>query len=414
MQRNRSEIAELPPFDPLDPSIRDDPYPHYAQFRESRPVHLGLPPLPSLPRCHYVFRHADVAAILEDDRFGRERLKGGSGASSPLGAGSTVIRSVVRRMLLFADPPRHTRLRGLMEAAFSPRIHAAARQRADEVAPLLLEETLATPAPDLIVGLAIPLPVLVMSEVLGVPREDRLRIRQWSSEIVALTDLRSGEDVLERATRSTAEVVDYLRKLLRERRRKPSDDLLSRMISVREAGERLTDDEILANGVLLMAAGHETTVGLIGNGMKALLEHPAEARRLHLEPGLASRGVEELVRFDSPVQMTFRIAHEDVAIGSTTVRRGEAAALVIGSANRDPEAFPEPDRLDLSRAGSRHLAFGAGRHACLGSGVGRGEARAAFRAFARRLPDLDWDPAGATRADGVLFRVLSGLPVSMR
>ncbi len=399
--------AGLPPFNPVDPEFQGDPYPVYARYRSSDPVHLGLAPIPSLPRCHYVFRYADVAAVLRDNRFGRERLRAGTMAPSV----TTVIRKVARQMLLFADPPRHDRLRRVVEAAFSPELHARARRRADEIAPVLLDMALSQGTPDLVTGFAIPFPVLVMSEVLGIPAEERARIKRWSTDIVAVTDLRATDAALERASRAAAEVVEYLAALVRDRRRSPRDDLLSRLIAARVNGDALSDEEILANGLLILAAGHETTVGLISYGAKALLDHPDEAARLDGHPELVGRAVEELLRYVSPVQMTFRVARDRVELGGATIQPGEAVALVIGSANRDPEEFTDPDRLDVGRGARRHLAFGAGPHTCLGSTLARAEARAAFQALAPELGSLSYDPRSVTRSDNFLFRALATLHV---
>jgi len=400
----------LPPFNPVDPAFQADPYPVYARYREEDPVHLGVPPIPSMPRCHYVFRYADVSAVLKDERFGRERLRVGS--REP--AVATAIRRSARNMLLFADPPRHDRLRALMEAAFSPELHAFARRRAEELAPVLLDMALAEEEPDLVQGFAIPFPVLVMSEVLGIPAEERTKVKRWSADIVAITDLRSSADALVRATRATGEVVEYLSALLRERRRSPREDVLSRMISARVDGQALSDEEILANGVLFLAAGHETTVGLIGYGTQALLDHREETAKFASGEVAVTHVVEELLRYTSPVQMTFRIAHEAVAIGDAPVEPGDAVALVIGAANRDPAEFPEAGTLRLARGARRHLAFGGGTHHCLGSTVARAEARAAFRALAPVLGQLSYEPSRLARTDNFLFRALSAFPVAVR
>lgn len=400
----------LLPFNPVDPSFQADPFPVYATYRESDPVHLGMAPIPSMPRCHYVFRYTDVAAVLRDARFGRERLRAGRAAP----AVTTVIRKVARQMLLFADPPRHDRMRRVMEAAFSPELHARARRRADEIAPVLLDMALADAAPDLVSGFAMPFPVLVMSEVLGVPAEERARIKRWSADIVAITDLRSSDEALARASHATEEAVEYLASLIRERRLVPRDDVLSRMITVRVEGDQLTDEEVLANGVLFLAAGHETTVGLISYGIKALLDHPGEAARLEANPELVPRAVEELLRYVSPVQMTFRVAHERVELSGKVIEPGEGVALVLGSANRDPTEFADPDRLDIGRSARRHLAFGGGPHHCLGSTLARAEARAAFQTIAPMLESLAYDSNRVSRTENFLFRALASLPVRVR
>lgn len=397
-------------FDPTDPAFRADPYPTYRRYRAADPVHLGVPPIPSMPRCHYVFRHADVAALLRDARLGRARLR--AGAARP--DASTVIRKVARQMLLFTDPPRHARIRALMEAAFSPELHARARLRAEALAPVLLEMALAEESPDLVSGFAVPLPVLVMSEVLGIPEQDRPLVKRWSADIVAITDLRSSGAALARASRATAEVADYLAQLIRDRRRAPGECVLSRLITSRVEGEALSDDEILANAILFLAAGHETTVGLISEGILALLEHPDEAARLASDLALATKAVEELLRYTSPVQITFRVAHEALTVRDHAIAPGDAVALVLASANRDPDEFTLPERLQLTRATRRHLSFGSGAHHCLGSTVARVEAKAAFTAAAPLLAGMTYDLATVTRSGNFVFRALDALPVRMR
>jgi cytochrome P450 len=317
-------------------------------------------------------------------------------------------------MLLFADPPRHDRLRQLLESSFSPELHAFAIRRAEDLAPVLLDMALAEEAPDLVQGFAVPFPVLVMSEVLGIPAEERTRVKRWSTDIVAITDLRSSPDALARAMRATGEVAEYLGGLLRERRRSPREDILSRMISAHVDGQALSDEEIMANGILFLAAGHETTVGLLGYGTQALLDHRDEAARFASGEIPVTHVVEELLRYTSPVQMTFRIAHERVEFQGSTIEAGDAVALVIGSANRDPAEFPEAGSLRLGRGARRHLAFGAGAHHCLGSTVARAEARAAFRALAPLLGQMSYERSELRRTDNFLFRALSALPVRVR
>ncbi len=402
--------AQLPRFDPTDPAFRADPYPTYRRYRAADPVHLGVPPIPTMPRCHYVFRHADVAALLRDPRLGRARLRAGAGRPDA----STVIRKVARQMLLFTDPPRHERMRALMESAFSPELHARARLRAEALAPVLLEMALAEESPDLVSGFAVPLPVLVMSDVLGIPEEDRPLVKRWSTDIVAITDLRSSGAALARASRATEEVADYLSQLIRDRRRAPRECVLSRLITSRVDGEALTDDEILANAILFLAAGHETTVGLISEGLLALLEHPDEAARLADDLSLATKAVEELLRYTSPVQITFRVAHEALEVRDHAIAPGDAVALVLASANRDPDEFALPESLQLTRATRRHLSFGLGAHHCLGSTVARVEAKAAFTAAAPLLAGMSHDPAAVTRSGNFVFRALDTLPVRMR
>lgn len=404
---------ELAAFDPFASAFRADPYPRYADFRLVDPVHRGIAPMPSMPRCWYLFRYRDISAALQDDRFGRGRV-GPEGGSHEGGvpSASTVIRRVARRMVLFADPPRHERLRRALEAAWSPDLSKRVAERTGGLARELLDDLLQRPDGDLVGEFCLPLPVLVMSEALGVPASDRLRIRRWASLIVALTDIHEDEAALQDAARATAEVVEYLRDLLARRRKAPGTDLLSGMVAQSGGPDGLSDDEILANAVLLLAAGHETTVGLLGNGFKALLERRDLVRSLARRPALVGRAVEEMLRYDSPIQMTFRLAQSEVTIGDRTVARGEAVALILGAANRDPSVFPDPDDFRPERAPNAHVAFGGGRHTCYGAGLARREARAALAIALPHLHRIHL-AEGAEHSPNFLFRSLRRLPVTV-
>ncbi|MCH7564634.1 MAG: cytochrome P450 [Gemmatimonadetes bacterium] len=400
----------LPPFDPFSRDFRANPYPAYARYREADPVNLGVAPIPSLPRCWYVFRHKDVFDALKDDRLGRERVPTGRCVGAELPTTATVIRRVARRMVLFADPPRHHRLRAALDQAWSADLYTRAEARATELAEEMMEEAFQQERFDLMGSLCLPLPVLVIADVLGIPPEDRLRLKRWSHDIVTLSDLHQDRESLVRAGRATAEIVEYLRDVIERRRKRPTDDLLGRMIDV--AGEvGLDDEEVLANAVLLLVAGHETTVGLLGNGLLALLERPEEAERLRADRELIPKAVEEMLRYDSPVQMTFRLAHEDLEIGGVGVRRGDGVALILGAANRDPEVFDRPRRLDPARSPNPHLAFGGGFHTCYGSGLARREARVVFEVMLPKLGRLRLSKEPAVRSAQFIFRVLKTLPV---
>jgi cytochrome P450 len=356
-----------------------------------------------------VFRYAEVQAILRDGRYGRERTR--AGGADP--AFNTVIRRVARQMLLFADPPRHGRLRRVMTAAMSPELQARAVRRAGEFAPLLLDMALAEDAPDIVRHFAAPLPIMVMADLLGFPVDDHGLVKAWSTDIAAITDLRPSDKAVERSSRATMEAAEYLQALVGERRRRPQDDVLSRLIATRVEGERLSDGEILANALLLLVAGHETTVGLVGYAVKELLDRPALAADMDASDAGVTLAVEELLRFVSPVQMTFRVAHEPTEVAGVHIEPGDTMGLVLGSANRDPAEFVDPERLDLTRAARRHLAFGAGPHHCLGSTLARAEARAALQAVAPVLPSLSYDPTRLVRSDNFLFRALAELPVTV-
>ncbi len=404
-------MSDAPPqrFDPFSSSFQRDPYPIYDLFRGVDPIHRGRPPMPSMPTCWYLFRYRDVSSVLQDDRFGRDRT-GVADRSARVPSASTVIRRVVRRMVLFADPPRHTRMRRALELAWNKEISHRVSARSEELTASLIEELEARSGGDLMTDLCVPLPVLVMAQALGIPDSHRLRIKRWATSIIALTDLHEDEATLVEAARATAEVVEYLRDLLGYRKRYPGPDLLSRLVNMPEGESRLTEDEILANAVLLLAAGHETTVGLLGNGFLALLERPDVVTSLLERPALIPRAVEEMLRFDSPIQMTFRTAHEPVEVDGVRVARGESVALVMGSANRDPAVFPAPQLFNPERTPNAHLGFGGGPHNCYGSSLARREARAALTTLLGILPRMRIS-GPPVWSKNYLFRSLESLPV---
>jgi cytochrome P450 len=272
--------------------------------------------------------------------------------------------------MLLRDPPVHTRLRSLVTKAFTPRaVRALAPQIEAAAAELLDLATARGRSMDLIADFAFPLPVTVIAHVLGVRPEDRGRFREWSMALATAIDLDDGldPDIRSRADRATRELGDYLRGIVAERRRAPRDDLISALLAAEEEGTRLSEEELIATLILLLVAGHETTVNLIGNGTLALLRHPHELTRLREAPDLVPGAVEELLRFDSPVQMTFRVVFEQIELDDKTIHPGDWVCFVLGSANRDPANYPDPDRLDVARTPGRTAAFGMGIHYCLGA-----------------------------------------------
>lgn len=268
---------------------------------------------------------------------------------------------------------------------------------------------------DLIGDLAFPLPVIVISELLGVPAADRDRFRRWSLDIARSLDaiaLPVEPEVIERGNAARRALVGYFRDLIAERRQRPQADLLTALIAAEEQGDTLTEGELLATCVLLLVAGHETTVNLIGNGVLALLRHPGELRKLRAEPGLITSAVEELLRYDSPVQRTGRLAATDVELGGKVIPKGALLSAVLGAANRDPAHFPEPDRLDITRHDNRHLAFGWGIHFCLGAPLARVEGQVAIGALARRLPALALATERPEWRESSALHGLKALPVT--
>jgi cytochrome P450 len=292
--------------------------------------------------------------------------------------------------MLTADPPEHTRLRGLVSKAFTPRVVERLRPRIQEIVDELLEEV---DGPfELVHTLAYPLPVIVIAELLGVPPADRAQFKRWSDDIVAtLGGPFQDPAVIAAGTAAAIGLAEYFQGVIAERRREPKEDLLSGLIAAEEQGQVLSEEELLATCILLLVAGNETTTNLLGNGMKALFDYPDQLALLKSQPELIESAVEELLRYDGPVQGTGRVAIEDKQVGDVTVKEGQVAFTVLGAANHDPEAFENPDVLDITRSDNRQVAFGHGIHYCLGAPLARAEAQIAINALLRRWPDLHQD-----------------------
>ena len=391
-------------FNPLTPEFHADPYPFYHRMRETDPVHLS-------PLGLWVLtRYGDCVTSLRDPRFGRDGFE--AILSAQYGGESETGR--LPRSMLFRDPPDHTRLRALVTRAFTPRVIEGMRGQIQAVVDRLLDRVEERGHMDVIADLAYPLPVTVICDMLGVPEGDHEQMKDWSSDIIRSLDaigIPSDDSVVERGRVGRRGIAEYFRALLPERRRHPRADLLSSLIAAEEQGDRLTEGELLATCVLLFIAGHETTVNLIGNGLLALLRHPGELARLRAEPGLIGSAVEELLRFDSPVQRTARITNADVVVGGKTLPAGAFVITAIGAANRDPRHFAEPDRLDIGRTENRHIAFGFGIHFCLGAPLARVEGQLALGALMRRMPKLRLTGADLEWRESSTLRGLKAFPV---
>jgi cytochrome P450 len=396
--------------DVTDPAFRANPYPTYARLRVESPV-LRVN-MPSKQVAWLVTRYDDVVSVLKDERFVNEGDKVRTPeqvAKAPWVPG--VFKPLMRSMLNL-DAPDHTRLRALVHKAFTPRLIENMRPRILTLTEELLDAVQSRRRIDLIRDYALPLPTTIIAEMLGVPVRDRHKFRRWSNALVSSTP--SGWGILMMVPPVWA-FLRYIRKLVKVRRADPRDDLISGLVQAREAGDRLSEDELLGMIFLLLIAGHETTVNLIGNGTLVLLEHPAQMQRLRSEPALVSTAVEELLRYDSPVQMANeRYPREDVTIAGVTIPRGEMTIATLGSANRDDHQFDNPDELDLAREPNRHLSFGQGVHYCLGAPLARLEGQVAINTLLRRLPDLKLAvPRQALRwRKGIGLRGLESLPLS--
>jgi cytochrome P450 PksS len=383
--------------------FKANPYPFYARLRAEAPVYrmkLGF----WLPRAWIVTRYADVLALLKDDRFSND-------VTAKLPWVPRTTRPLTQHMLN-RDPPDHTRLRTLVNKAFTPRVVDGMRGRIQSVCDGLLDAAAARGRMELVADLALALPLRVIADLLGVPARDRHRFAGWSKRVAAATsgallDLVRGQPSLFRA-------VWYLRRVVALRRAEPADDLVTALIRAEEAGDRLDEDEVVGMIALLLLAGYETTINLIASGTLALVQNPEERARFQAEPDHAEPAVEELLRYTSPADFaSFRVAREDVAIAGTVVPRGGMALAALTAANRDERQFPDPDRLDLGREPNRHLAFGIGAHFCVGAPLARLEGRIALTTLFRRFPGLSLGapPEKLRWRRGLLFRGLEELPI---
>ncbi|GAA4236750.1 cytochrome P450 [Actinomadura meridiana] len=390
------EIAEL-----TDPSNRIDPYPLLNKLRDRSPYS----PFDGLV---VVGRHAQTSEVLRDPTMSAARDKA---TISPTARGPRT------RNFLHLDPPEHTRYRRLVSGAFARRKMESLAPQIRENATELLRSGAASGTIDVIEDLAYPLPLRMICELLGVPYEDRDRIKDWSAILAESLDPQFGASA-GRMTRETARAraafVGYFRDLVELRRAEPREDLISHLLQAEVDGEQLDDSDILATCVLLLNAGHETTANLIGNAILALLRHPEQYERLRADPTLAAATVEEVLRYDAPVQMTARVARQPGTIGDTELRPGDTILLLIGAANRDPDVYPDPARFDIDRVhGTPHLAFSAGAHFCLGAPLARLEATIALELFGTLMREPRLRPDGVAYKPNLNLRGLARLPVDV-
>jgi len=395
-------LAEANLSSPMLPENRGDPYGIYRFIREREPVHHA-------PDGSWVLtRYDHSAALLRDPRFSTNPALLTEGpdveAMSP-------IRQVGSSLMMFLDPPDHTRLRSLVSQAFTPRMVESLRPRIQSLVDELLDAVVETGEMDVLEDFAYPLPTVVICELLGVPAEDRHQFKAWSADASRLLDGYLDKAAMDKGMVAGMYLFQYFTDLIAARRKEPRNDLLSAMLAAEDDGERLTHAELLSTATLLFIAGFETTMNLVGNGTLALLRNPDELRRLGDDRSLIRTGVEELLRYDGPVHVTARIATEDVQIGGETVREGEQAVAILGAANRDPDQFPDPDRLDVARTPNRHLGFGGGPHFCLGAALARMEGQIAFDTMLRRLPDMELATIEPTYRDHYVIRGLDELRV---
>ncbi|MFG3441463.1 cytochrome P450 [Nonomuraea sp. NPDC047897] len=384
-------------FDPWNPDFVAHPYDAYAELRREAPVSFFEPTGQWL-----ISRHADVNALLRDRRLGRAYLHVATHEEfgrEPEPDFQEPFWRVIRAGMLDVEPPVHTRLRRLVSRAFTPRMVESLRPRVRAVAAGLVDTFVEKGGGDLIAEVAEPLPVTVIADMLGVPEADRPLLRPWSADICGMYELNPSAEAQHTAVRAAGEFAGYLKELARERAARPGDDLISALARIDE----LTEDELVGTCVLLLNAGHEATVNVTGNGWWSLFRNPAELARLRADRSLLPTAIEELMRWDTPLQMFERWVLEDIEVHGTRIPRGTEVALLFGSANRDPEVFADPDRLDVGRADNPHISFGAGIHFCLGAPLARIELIESFGALLDRaarlelLREPEWKPGYVIR-----------------
>ncbi len=382
-----------------EPGFRDNPYPTFNRIREQYPVH-------KTPLGYYrVMRHADVQRVLKELKVGVRTTEGvlpGVDESA-----------MPRRFMLMQDPPNHSRLRRLVSRAFTPPAIERLRPHARELVDGMLDAVEARGELDVIADLARPLPSTIICEMLGVPLSDRPKFTDWTAHITHLLAPQTLSPAMRTiAGQAAMGLASYMTALIEERRKRPGEDMLSVLVRAEEDGDKLSAEELLTQSVGLLVAGFETTIGLIGNGVRQLLLHPDELRKLQARPELIAGAVEECLRFDGPIPATRRVLHEDVELGGVHIPKNSELLLCIASAHRDPALYQDPDRFDIERGQASHLAFGGGIHFCLGAHLARLETQVAIGALVRRFPRMQLQSERPEWGES-LFRVLGRLPITL-
>jgi pimeloyl-[acyl-carrier protein] synthase len=388
-----------------EPGVMASPYGFYRELREADPVHWD-------PFLHAwaVTRYADIVTVLSrfsaDRTLTPEQLDGmGLGALKP-------IMEVVARQMLFRDPPAHTRLRTLCAAAFTPARVAVLRGHIQDIADGLIDRFIGQGSADIVHDFAAPMPAIVTAELLGVPVSDHEKLKQWSIDFAEiLGNFQHPPDRVARVVASVHDMTAYFRAAIRQQETDPHEGLVHSLVQAQVDGVRLTEEEIIANLILTMIGGQETSTNLISSGLLTLLRHPQQMRMLLDDPSLIPMAVEELLRYESPIQHTARVAHEDFVLGGKLIRRGQSVVAVLAAGNRDPERFPNPDLLDLKRGDKGHLAFGWAAHFCFGAPLARIEGQIAFSALLGRLKNLELASEDFVWRENFGLRGLSSLPV---
>ena len=398
-------------FNPLLPEFVVDPHPQLHRLRAEDPVHYS-----SAIGVWILTRYADVHMALRDPRFScaagnwehyeKFFLRGGS-RTSPMA-------EMYSKWMLQTDPPDHTRLRGLVNKAFTPRVVETMRPRIQRIVDDLIDKVALSGSIEIMSDIAFPLPILVISDLLGVPREDYEKIRVWSEGLLPSLSPAISAAGVARVNETIIAYREYFRDLANQRRREPKEDMLTALIFASEQGDKLTEDELLATCILISFAGHATTAQLTGKAMLELMTHRAEFEKLRADPSLIDGAIEEVCRFESPLQILFRTTKADVQIDDKVIPARKMVFLSLAAANRDPAQFPEPDLFDITRSPNKHVAFAHGIHFCVGAPLARLEGQIAVNTILRRLPELSCDPQGVKRESSLLLRGLRQLPATFK
>jgi cytochrome P450 len=386
--RNIADTASSTPslYHLIIPEVLADPYALYRRLRSERPVHWD-------PFLHswVVTRYQDVIQVLH--HFSADRTPSPEQLTAKGLSALNPIAKVMVRQMLFMDPPDHTRLRALAQSAFTVARVERLRAHIKEIADSLIDQVIDRGRMDIIADFASPMPAIVTAEMFGVPAKDHEQLKSWSADFAEmLGNFQHNPGRTERILKTVEDMTSYFRAAMREQRNNPGDGLIGAMLKAEVDGERLNEEEIVANLIVTMVGGQETTTNLIGNGILTLLRSPEHLEMLRSNPAITPSAVEELLRYESPSQHTARIAPEDVEMGGQLIKKGDAVIAVMAAANRDPERFPDPDRLDLLRKDNRHVAFGWAAHFCFGAPLARIEGQIAFETLLQRLPNLAVDP----------------------
>lgn len=402
-----STDTDVPAFNFFDPEYRRNPHPVLARLRASDPVHKS-------PAGWIITRHADVVRLNRDPRCGRDTRKSRGNGLARRCAAYPGLTETMATFMLHLDPPDHTRIRKLMAHAFTPKAIDAMQASVERVARRLLDQLPDHGPIDLMKDFAKPLPVTVICDLMQIPRDDFPQLERWSDAIVEQIEITATPAQLAAADAAYSEFKRYLARFVEQRRGEPGTGLVDRLILAERETEALSADELLANIILLLVAGHETTTNLIGNGMLALLGHPDQLALLRARPELGASAIEECLRYESPANTNARVPHEDIVIDGKLIERGEIIICMLGAANRDPEVFSEPDRFDITRDPNPHTSFGGGVHHCIGAHLARLEGRIAIRGLLERYSAITLDRDRVHWRDRINVRGLRELGLVVR